>query len=163
MRTTKFSRFNGQTEISESFIQLGILEFLIFPNLNFLDLFRNSESQFLISEPHILTGDKPSEENINSFSDSERHSDNSIRSCFPVKTTDEITEIIKCGQIVFHHDYVVVAVDHASDCFGRFYALFHVQVGRGLVEHVDPHVLHRNDHYCSTLQFSSGQLRNVTV
>lgn len=48
------------------------------------------------------------EQNCHTFSYPEGHSDNTIGAGHAVQTTDEVGQVIKHRQVVFHHDDVLV-------------------------------------------------------
>lgn len=103
------------------------------------------------------------EENVDTFTDRGRHSNDTIHCRATVEHADEVGKIIKDGQIVFNDDNVIIWTQERANNCSCLETLLDVQIGRGLVEHVDISLL---DTYCSNgeaLQFSTGQEVDITI
>mgnify|MGYP000899123386 FL=1 len=100
--------------------------------------------ELLISEPHVFSGDKSSQKNVDSFSYSEGHSHYTVSSRLTVKATDEIGKIVQDGEVMLNEDNVVVVGLKPSDQLCTVNALLDIEVRGGLVEYVDFGFL---DHY----------------
>ena len=73
------------------------------------------EGKFLFSEPHVFGWHEPREEDVDAFSDCERHGNDSVNCGLSVEAADEIREVIEDGKIVFDDDDVVVMCLQVSD------------------------------------------------
>ena len=100
--------------------------------------------ELLISEPHVFSGDKSSQKNVDSFSYSEGHSHYTVSSRLTVKATDEIGKIVQDGEVVLDEDNVVVMSLKSSDQFCTVDTLLDIEVRGRFVEYVDFSFL---DHY----------------
>jgi hypothetical protein len=119
--------------------------------------------KLFISKPHVLSGNKPGQEDIDSFSDSERHGNNPIGSRLSVKAADEIRKIIENGKVVLHNDDVIIVGLKSSDQLRAFDSLLDIQIGRRLIEDVDFDFLDHHDQHSESLQLSTGKLINVSA
>lgn len=79
-----------------------------FVHLEVFESVANLECQFFLPEPHIFSGDKPSEEDVDSFSDGEGHGHHTVGRRLSVEAANEVREIVQDGEVVLHYDDVVV-------------------------------------------------------
>ena len=130
--------------------------------LAFICVFRHFESKFFITELHVLSGDETIEEDIDSFTNRERHSDNAIYTGLSVKAADKVGQVVQNGQVVLNNDDIVGDAQEGANGPGSVETLFDVQVGGGLIEHVNVSLRNANQRNCHTLQLTTRKLVHRT-
>lgn len=101
--------------------------------------------KLLIPKPHVLSGHKPSQEDIDAFPDSEGHGHYSIGSRLSIEAADEIREVIEDGEVVLDNDDVVIVGLKFSDQLRTFDSLLNIEIGCWFVEDVHFHLLDHHD------------------
>ena len=128
----------------------------------FICVFGNFESEFLVTELHVFGWDETIEENVDSFSNRERHSDNAVNTGFSIETADKVGQVVQNGQVVLDNDDIVGDAQEGANGSGGVETLFHVQVRRGLVEHVDVGLRNANQCNGHALQLTTRKLVDWT-
>mmetsp|Transcript_34926 Transcript_34926/g.75545 ORF Transcript_34926/g.75545 Transcript_34926/m.75545 type:complete len:324 (+) Transcript_34926:514-1485(+) len=121
------------------------------------------EGERCLSETKVLGGNETSEENVDALADGERHGHDTVVGGRAVENADEVTEVVQHGEIVLHADNVRRWGEKTADAAGSLEALLDVEVGGGLVEHVDIGVLNRHNANGETLELSTGKIFNGAV
>lgn len=90
-------------------ISSGLVKFHVFEGITDL------KGKFLFSEPHVFCWHKSREEDVDAFSDSEGHGNDSVCCWFSIKAADKIRKVIEDGEIVLDDDDVVIMCLQVSD------------------------------------------------
>jgi hypothetical protein len=125
--------------------------------------FSNLESKFKFSESKIFSGDETGQEDIDTFSDGEGHSDDTVGTGFTVQAADEIGKVIQDTQIVLNANDVNFGAEETSDTFGGSESLLDIQIRTGLIQHVNGLLLHGDDQNGESLELTTGQIFDVSV
>mmetsp|Transcript_62608 Transcript_62608/g.147236 ORF Transcript_62608/g.147236 Transcript_62608/m.147236 type:complete len:458 (-) Transcript_62608:690-2063(-) len=128
-----------------------------------LGIFGDFERESGLPETKVLRGDEACEEDVDAVADVEGHGDDAIRARHAVEHADEVGEVVQHCQVVLHHHDVVVLLEEAAHSLARVDALLHVEVGGGLVEHVDVCLLHRHHRDRKPLQLASREILHATA
>mmetsp|Transcript_11110 Transcript_11110/g.12173 ORF Transcript_11110/g.12173 Transcript_11110/m.12173 type:complete len:201 (+) Transcript_11110:208-810(+) len=129
----------------------------------FVGVFSNLESQGDFSKSQIFGGNKTGQENVNTFSDTERHSDNTICSGFTIQTANKIREIIQDTQIMFNDNDIVIVSHNASNNLSGGQSLSDIEIRTGFIKHIHVGILDGDNGNGESLQLSSGQVTDFTV
>jgi len=154
--------FDLQLEGAQSLAHVGILvgggvgKFLI---NNFSDL----EGKFDFSESQVFSRDETGQEDVDTFSNGERHGNDTVGTGFTVQAADEIGKIIQDTQIVLNANDVNFRAEETSDTFGSSQSLLDIQVRTGLIQHVYGFLLHGDDQDGKSLELTTGQVIDVSV
>lgn len=143
LRVIEGTRLNRQLELDlvvlgESFHHSWVFESVEDFLIKLVSILAHLEIKLVISESHIFSGDKSSQENIDTFSDRVGHGDDSVNGLLTVQATDVIGEIVQDGEIVLDDDDVVLLViiqDLFSDNSGSCDSLSYVEVGGWFIKH----------------------------
>jgi len=125
--------------------------------------FSNLEGKFDISESKIFGGDETGQEDVDTFSDGERHGDDTVGAGFTVQAADEVGKVIQDTQIVLNANNVNFRAEETSDTFGGSESLLDIQIRTGLIQHVNGLLLHGDDQNSESLELTTGQIFNVSV
>lgn len=153
--------FDLQLESAQSLAHVGVLvgggmtKFLI---NNFSDL----EGKFDFSESQVFSGDETGQEDVDTFSNGERHGDDTVSTGFTVQAADEIGKIIQDTQIVLNANDVNFRAEETSDTFGGSESLLDIQIRTGLIQHVYGFLLHGDDQDGESLELTTGQVVDVS-
>jgi len=154
--------FDLQLEGAQSLAHVGVLvgggvgKFLI---NNFSDL----EGKFDFSESQVFSRDETGQEDVDTFSNGERHGNDTVGTGFTVQAADEIGKIIQDTQIVLNANDVNFRAEETSDTFGSSQSLLDIQVRTGLIQHVYGFLLHGDDQDGKSLELTTGQVIDVSV
>jgi len=154
--------FDLQLEGAQSLAHVGILvgggvgKFLI---NNFSDL----EGKFDFSESQVFSRDETGQEDVDTFSNGERHGNDTVGTGFTVQAADEIGKIIQDTQIVLNANDVNFRAEETSDTFGSSQSLLDIQVRTGLIQHVYGFLLHGDNQDGKSLELTTGQVIDVSV
>lgn len=154
--------FDLQLEGAQSLAHVGILvgggvgKFLI---NNFSDL----EGKFDFSESQVFSRDETGQEDVDTFSNGERHGNDTVGTGFTVQAADEIGKIIQDTQIVLNANDVNFRAEETSDTFGSSESLLDIQVRTGLIQHVYGFLLHGDNQDGKSLELTTGQVIDVSV
>jgi len=125
--------------------------------------FSNLERKFDFSKSQVFSGDETSQEDVDTFSDGERHGDDTVSTGFTVQAADEIGKVIQDTQIVFNANDVNFRAEETSNTFGGSESLLDIQVRTGLIQHVYGFLLHGDDQDGESLELTTGQVFDVSV
>lgn len=154
--------FDLQLEGAQSLAHVGVLvgggvgKFLI---NNFSDL----EGKFDFSESQVFSRDETGQEDVDTFSNGERHGNDTVGTGFTVQAADEIGKIIQDTQIVLNANDVNFRAEETSDTFGSSESLLDIQVRTGLIQHVYGFLLHGDNQDGKSLELTTGQVIDVSV
>eukprot|EP00968_Pinguiococcus_pyrenoidosus_P004549 scaffold301_cov243-Pinguiococcus_pyrenoidosus.AAC.54 len=123
---------------------------------------RHLELQRFLAEPQVLRGDEAGQEDVDALAHRERHGHDTVRARRAIQAADEVAQVVQNGQVVLHHEDVLVFVilpqlDNGADDLSGLEPLLHVQVGRRLVEHVYVRILDRDDADGEALQLPAAE------
>ena len=113
---------------------------VVVPGVASLSALRDLEGESIIPKSQVLRRDETSKERIDTDADAEGHGNDAVGSGRAIQDADVVTEIIEHSEIVLNDKNVAtaskLALDKLVDHVRRRQALFNVEIGRGLVEHV---------------------------
>ena len=87
---------------------------------------------------------------IQTFANTERHSDDTVSAGSSIEAAHEIGEVVEDGQVVLDDNDELVRCEEISDRNGRLQPLFYIQVARRFVEHETETTDCENSHKITT-------------
>jgi hypothetical protein len=180
LRVGELTTLDVQFELLKCLLHRWVLEASAPVYHELVSSFGDTELEGLLSETDVFCWDMAVEENIDTFTNRGRHSNDTVNCWLTVQDANEIGQVIEDGQIVLYDDNVVIWAEQGADGSGSGETLLDIEVRRWLVEHVAAHVrmdlgfnsFHDSLHICllhtgnsngESLQFSSRQLVDITV
>lgn len=163
LRVGEFSGIDTKFEVAKGLLNLGIGESTRSVNGDVFGSFSKAESKRLLTESQVLSGNVTIQEDVDTFTDRVRHSDDTIDGRLSVENADVIGEIIESRQIVLDDDDVVIVADKRTNHLGRTQTLLDIEIRRRLVKHVDIGLLDANRANGKTLKFTTREQSDVSV
>lgn len=109
------------------------------------------ESKLFVSESHVFGGYKTGQKDVDTLSDCERHSNNTISARLSVETANKIGQVIQDRQIVFDQNDVIIVGLNSSYEFGHLDSLLNIEIRSWLIENVNSSLLNQYDHHSKSL------------
>lgn len=154
---------NAQVEVAQGLLHGGVLESTSGLSNVLLSALRNSEGQAFVTEAQVLSGDVTIEEDVDAFSHGMGQGDNTVDGRLTIQNANEIGEIVENRQIVLDDDDVVVGAEKRADDTGGSQSLLDIEVGRGLVEHVNIGLLDADCANGETLKLTTREMADITI
>lgn len=162
-RVGELSSINTKSEVAKGLLNLGVGKGTRSVNGEVVGSFSKAESKRLFTESQVLGGNVTVQENVDTFTNRVRHSDNTIDGGLSVENADVIGEIVESRQIVLDDDDVVIVADKRANHLGGAQTLLDIEIRRRLVKHVDIGLLDANRADGKTLKFTTREQSDVSV
>mmetsp|Transcript_16970 Transcript_16970/g.36917 ORF Transcript_16970/g.36917 Transcript_16970/m.36917 type:complete len:509 (-) Transcript_16970:689-2215(-) len=124
---------------------------------------RHLEGEGDLAEAQVLGGHEPREEDVDALAHAEGERHHAVGAGLAVQAADEVGEVIEDAQVVLHDNHVLGGTQQLANHLRGVQPLLDVQVGGGLVEHVDVPLLHRHHADGEALQLPSRQVPDVAL
>lgn len=95
-------------EVAHCLFHLWIMESTTLVNQEFVTGLGNAESQGFLTETQVLGGDVTIKEDVDTFTDRRRQSNNTIDGRSTIKNADEVGKIVQNRQIVLNNNNIVI-------------------------------------------------------
>mmetsp|Transcript_39690 Transcript_39690/g.99360 ORF Transcript_39690/g.99360 Transcript_39690/m.99360 type:complete len:356 (+) Transcript_39690:1363-2430(+) len=109
-------------------------------------------------EAEVLGGHKAREENVDAIPDAKGHGHHPIGTRLAVEHADKVGEIVQNREVMLYDDDVVVLEEEGSDGLGSLDSLLDIEVGGGLIKHVDLSLLYGNHSNGKTLKLPPREI-----
>lgn len=162
-RVGEFSSIDTKSEVAKGLLNLGVGEGTRSVDGEVVGSLSKTESKRLITESQVFSRNVAIQEDIDTFTDGVRHSDDTIDGRLSVENADIIGEIVESRQIVLDNDDIVIVADKRTDHLGRAQTLLDIEIRRWLVKHVDVGLLDANRANGKTLKFTTREQSDVSV
>jgi len=123
----------------------------------------NTELEGLFTEAQVFGRDVTVQEDVDPFADGRRQRDHAVDGWLSVKHADKVGQVVEHGQIVLHHNDIVIGSEQTADLAAGGQTLLDIEKRRRLVEHVYIGLLDTDEGDGEPLQLSTGQETNITV
>ncbi len=104
----ELARIHLQVKVTHGFLHTGIVVPRHPLHLLLGGVLRHLEDEGVLTEPEILRRNKAVQEDVDAFPHRKGHCDDAVSTWYAVQTADEVRQVVQHGEIVFHHDNVLV-------------------------------------------------------
>ena len=163
LRVGEITSVNVELEVSKSLLHLGVGEGAGLVNGKLVGTLGDTESQGLVTESQVLSGDVTIKEDVDTLTDRVGQSNDTVNSGATVQDADVVGEVVENRQIVLDDNDVVVISEERANDRGSSQSLLDIEVGRRLVEHVDIGLLNSNSSDGKTLKLTTREEVDISV